>query len=751
MDSKNKSLAEGGTPADDTAGEDSSNKKRKINDESSSSSNAESTNNNDDLLYQEMASLIAKKVIQGGWPVSDESKLTKFLAEVIKSEDLQKQGELQQEFESNKDKWAPARMLWGCRQYMAELERHGAELERHGAGLERHGAELKRHAAELQPQAEVYYACSIQRWIDLSEMKDNVAKTELDMEIKRAAGSPMSSHVNTGHKTQTAISPGDFKLDKIPQLSEVVEKKASLLPSNVLTRFYKRPGTYTNEADVHSFVGRAIDDAVAYMNVLLQHNNSSNGGPSIELNYRTECSMFSNRPDHFVISAGYQKYHTMFPVETKKEHKAVFTSDSVASQVCDYTMLNKMLTGRPSLAILTTFNQSKIVWDGDCKDVVETEGRFTREALKKTVDSIINTMKRSNESIPEPPVTANDDDYTTPQATTKHSRTPLTDSPPELVEAPKEEANHKIPLIYSKDQYNPYQLLSVLCNVVIASLNKGLDKIKTQTGNLQDGQTILVLKGKERKIKKKKKKKKREPLYEWRAQRGEVNVADSWMDFKDSQEEYLVRTIAGVGSTSRCWGAVVIPDDDKKQEGFSCVVKYWIKIWDKDTKEYMQEKTIEKESRETTGEEVENYKKIYGDIFFPEGRGGCVGQKKLNNTYCVILPFFKPITKEERKEGKVKCVLDEVREVLLNRFYNKDESKSYQFIESDQRWSHIGRWTGPSTEQEHPSGTQEHLVLFDLADLQIVENVTRDQHSKYVQSHVATLLGSLGFSGPATD
>ena len=212
------------------------------------------------------------------------------------------------------------------------------------------------------------------------------------------------------------------------------------------------------------------------------------------------------------------------------------------------------------------------------------------------------------------------------------------------------------------------------------------------------------------------------------------------MDFNDNHNEYLVRTLVGVGSTSRCWGAVVIPYNNiMPQNGFSCVIKYWIKIWDKDTKEYYDDGWIAKESEQTTGKEVANYKKIYGNIFFPTGKGGCVAQKKLNNTYCVILPFFEPIKKDERGGDKLERVLNEVRNVLLERFYNEDEAKSYRFKESDQRWSHIGRWTEPGSDRKH-------LVLFDLADLEI-EDATKDQHKDYVARHIKTLRESLGQAG----
>ena len=106
----------------------------------------------------------------------------------------------------------------------------------------------------------------------------------------------------------------------------------------------------------------------------------------------------------------------------------------------------------------------------------------------------------------------------------------------------------------------------------------------------------------------------------------------------------------------------------------------------------------------------------------------------------MILPFFKPIEKEERKGDKLERVLKGVENVLLGRFYNEDEAKSYRFRESDQRWSHIGRWT-------EPGSNRNHLVLFDLADLEIEDGATKDEHEDYIARHIKTLRESLGPAG----
>ena len=666
---------------------------------------------NGDSLRQHATWLVQKSGCQEG----EVSELTDNLVIEIEKDPSEKT-KFQEDFEAFETKkddidWVTQRLasatLLLMRAFAAKYKRENNELK----------------ATKLELEA-TNYSTSLERWIRFSKDDYSKPQTELDMTLKRAPGSKTTSHVYTKHKAKTKVYEDDFKLNDIPLLPKIAGGKGRMPPSLVLASFNdKMHPNYANEADVGHYVGLAIRDALSYMNELFSQYSASTDNHHIEFGYRRECSMFSNKPDHYVILANYQKFKTLVPVEVKKDHEKVFTAPSVAAQVYDYAMLQKMLTGQPSLAVLTTFNQSKIVWDPDCNDVAKTEDRFNVDKVKTTVKSVISTMKRSNLPPPPPPpplpTNGNGDDFQTPEANTKSLQNPRTVSPPEVITEPQNGgADGPRRLMYSKQTYEPRQLLSVLCNVVIASLNKGLDKIKIQTGNLHDNQTILVLKERNEDPRKK--------LHKWRTQSGEVEVDDSLMDFKDNNKEYLVRTLVGVGSTSRCWGAVVIPDKNTPQKGFSCVIKYWIKIWDEDINEYYEEDEIATESNQTTKKEVENYKKIYRNLFFANNRCRVV-QKKLNNTYCVILPFFEPIAKDER-EG----VLDEVRKVLSTRFYNKVESKSYRFKESDQRWRHIGRWT-------EPGSGDKHFVLFDLADLDEIQNSTEDQHMAYVDHHINTL------------
>ena len=54
-------------------------------------------------------------------------------------------------------------------------------------------------------------------------MGDEEAKDQLDMELKRAPGATMSSHVNTRHEAIERIEKADFKLDEVLLLSHVMK------------------------------------------------------------------------------------------------------------------------------------------------------------------------------------------------------------------------------------------------------------------------------------------------------------------------------------------------------------------------------------------------------------------------------------------------------------------------------------------------------------------------------------------------
>ena len=222
-------------------------------------------------------------MLEDKWVEEDESRLKDILRKEIEQRDDTQSGTLQQSFQSDREACVCDLVRWGVRVYNKRC----------------------------RDDAEKWRSTRIDRWIELSKMDEALAKTKVDLNIKLALGATKSSHVNPqNHNTPTEIQNDAFALNDLPLLSEFIEGEVPYLTSKILQHFdpmqrdYQGDATYANKAEVSSFVSMAIQDALKYMNALIIHNTPAGSEP-ILLSLQTECSMFSNKPDHFVVSAGY--------------------------------------------------------------------------------------------------------------------------------------------------------------------------------------------------------------------------------------------------------------------------------------------------------------------------------------------------------------------------------------------------------------------------------------------------------------
>jgi len=325
----------------------------------------------------------------------------------------------------------------------------------------------------------------------------------------------------------------------------------------------------------------------------------------------------------------------------------------------------------------------------------------------------------------------------------------------------------------SEDEYKPYQLFTVVVNAIIASLEMEQKKLQISedfetNGKLERGGVFLLLwhtpehnsakkktaeepqemksfvdndsqKGdidgedtskltKKNTASSAKSKRKLQPNrkkamrgHEWRALEESIQLKGR-LKFNKNQNEFLIVGFLGIGETSRVWRAISeVEGADGRISWRACVIKYWIKVYDHEKKEYLGTKRIEAESKKAASTEVENYRKIYPALH------DYVGHIRLNARWTVVLPFFKPAKRNQ-------CTLDKVKTVLENDFYV--EGVSYQFKKEDWRWRHVGEWDGMT-------------VLFDLADLQIEEKVGQVGHLAYVKAHIEKLQRRM--NGPMQD
>ena len=530
-------------------------------------------------------------------------------------------------------------------------------------------------------------------------------------QIRRAPGATSSSHIATTHDG-AGHSPGVFEVDELTYLTsedgdEFGNRASSLLV--LMSNCGRRWMTYINEAEVQSYIGRVLEDAVAYVNWALSKTNNTFS----RLEKRSEASIFSNKPDHLVVCDSQGSLLPVMFTEAKNPHNSVFESTTVNGQIFDYMMTGRLMTGRPNFGVVSTFNQSKVVWTDHhgCDDVASTAERLKQCNLLQTCKEFIATKGRvpSNAlSIAQPPVLER---MTTPA--TLVAEQPSTESPPEMVDERHtmggDDLNRNVK---QSETYEGHQLFTLFCNAIVASMSFGCSKMQIvkSYNKLKVQDAYLCLRNLSVYPKRKK------PCgHAWGIVKEEKRVDPIWK-FDSSQKELWVVEYLGVGSTSRVWRAVAIQTEGKSAA--ACVVKYWIKVWDLAKNDCIPKTVVDKESDIYSTAEVENYHRIYNEF---SDLKDCVGRLKLNGRWCVIMPFFEPLSKEERTEE----MLREVKKLLSEAFYKDQDGLSFQFQESDQRWRHVAKWRGK-------------VVLIDLAHLERKE-VGRDAHKDYVEKHIERL------------
>jgi hypothetical protein len=158
---------------------------------------------------------------------------------------------------------------------------------------------------------------------------------------------------------------------------------------------------------------------------------------------------------------------------------------------------------------------------------------------------------------------------------------------------------------------------------------------------------------------------------------------------KIEEEEYYLLDLLGDGSTSRAFRAVT-------RSGDECVVKMYIRRYDEDRKEVIRRADFLRQAKAAVEREVQNYHEIYQDL-----RDHVFWRLLDNDLYCVIHPFFEPLSDGERSNPEA---MNEIKSLLETKF----APNNYKFAEEDRRWRHVGK-------------LNEQLYLFDLADLKPLE------------------------------
>jgi hypothetical protein len=550
---------------------------------------------------------------------------------------------------------------------------------------------------EIKRKLKKFEQRSIGQLIRLSKDPDNSFNKDFKLNFGGGDGGS-SSHVKIHHTEATIIS-GHFELDEITHHDEDIDTEISLILGDD-----GWPKACWNEAEVRNYVGMVLKDAVHYVNWVL--NQSKSMPKATELNTRIETSIFSNKPDHHVVFYGDTLYGLVpvLYVETKTE----------SGQILDHIMTGKLIYGNYAFGVLTNFNKSRVMWkkDSQCSNAASEKQRLAES-------NILNVLTLKPRA--EPPAA-----FLLPAAAspgvTRGDKEPISGSSPEHVSTSQEtqlvvhrgqQHESLLHTLVQSDEYKSHSLFTILCNAIVASLKLKMEQNKPpifddnfQTeGRLEKGSVVMELHGSGS----------QETRHKWQVLPNNLDVCGGeWKYEEEHQGPFLIVQLLGAGATSRAWRAVVQSHD--KETTYTCIIKYWIKVSDESDNTVLNSQEIEDKSNNSTTIEVANYKMIYGDF------ASLVGRKKLNSRWCVILPFFKPIPNNRRNEETLK----KIEKVLHEKFYKQEESKSYQFKDWDWSWRHVGE-------------RDNQIVLFDLADLLVIENADKAMHNKYVKDHIEKL------------
>jgi len=499
-----------------------------------------------------------------------------------------------------------------------------------------------------------------------------------------------SSHVDASSHYKATATEGKYKLEDLspsscPQIPAAAWRAPSqlLLTFNILTAEKNADlvMNYATEADISNFVASALKDAILFV--------QKRTGKKLELHH--EVSLFSQRPDHLVLVEA-ELNAPILAVEYKKPYpdksKNLIDKTAVIGQIFDYITAMQAFGHSAPFVVLTTFEKSTVFWKDD-----EKSNEIARD----------QNAKRSTFSF-----------TSTPSKARCLTDTEKTASPPELKSEQKQKdddeedgycfktsATMNDRRLLHSTEYNSDKLVQLLYTAIICGLTRNPDAAKREISRPE-----VFYRGDALKMQEDSK----NPNYEWGrlyAQLGKPIQCLSGSSSRTNREDYaggiyFVIGIIGAGITSKVFLAL-------DHAGKECVIKMYVKR-DDESETFLNTKYFKKAARESTDAEARVLTETYN---FLDGK---VHSKWISGRSCVIMPFFKPLTKADRKskEGEIKRVLGEI-------FF--ESGRMYK--EDDLRWRHVGLY-----KDEHQT---EHVVLYDLADLQAIgkgtskENFVREQ------------------------
>jgi hypothetical protein len=452
----------------------------------------------------------------------------------------------------------------------------------------------------------------------------------------------LESTINKNH-TRT------FKLD------DFLNEKTKDCPSTLLLHFTKlnKKGQnltyyYCSEADISSLIQRALEDATYLAQCKTGRNFVT----------RHEYSIFSLRPDHFVIledNVPLLAVEDKKPWNTEEENEVQRDLGHAYGQLYDYAKLMRASSTRASFLVFTCFKESRMLWlDSNQSNAIACNKDGVRDKFFEMSPPTSSKQQKENTPSPLNVMSPNHNVIKTLSKPQVQSCFRSNNKKRVLNSSGPFDSTHLVPLLYT----------AILCTVTDSPQKQSKLQIPLfENEVLKDRETLKMESGPKQ--------------YGW------VLLSATVGQQIDRNNCYYMIDIIGMGSTSKLFYAL-------HSSGKPCVIKMFVnQTIMGENGERLMKNGWKKVAKGKTIIEKENLENLYPSL------KGEVRVEKILGFHCVVMPFFPPLkNNDERLDSE-----NEIKQVL-KRFHEK----KLQYLDCDLRWRHIGRY-------------KDEIILYDLADL----------------------------------
>jgi hypothetical protein len=481
---------------------------------------------------------------------------------------------------------------------------------------------------------------------------------------KENIGLQSSSHVeDTGHEP-AAVTHTDY-----PFLGdELYVQHAAQQQSHLLLNLGRRSGLiYQNETEVQSYVVAALRDALETQ------------GLFDDLAVRPEISIFAYRPDIIVVSHSLQGI--VLVIEVKKPGNEVFTCHDVGGQVYDYLVGLLGMGDSWPFVVLTSYDAMCIAHlndNGASREILQRNAVALNESLDR---SLIDQLSRTEDvdeidSCPDPKANrvlhCDEEDRDLEEDDEKNEEED--DEKTEEEDKEEEEDSEYAREVYYSQIFGPENMIQALVLAVrcgLESLRNSTQRDLPRQGGHASGACAVV----------------NENGMVWRDLPSTLAFDYNTFPGPTTSFFYLWRHL-GRGKKGQAFLAC-------NSTGRACVAKFY--LLDDPTlhrqtnaQERARIREIMMKSKQVEANtEKERWTNLYG-VFRDQVR-----VLKLNNLWCLLMPYMDPIMKADRSDR-----LDEVKECL-----QMFKSRGLRYRDDDLMWRHVGI-------------RNNRVYLFDLGSLE---------------------------------